>query len=107
AAGGRLSRAFLGGQPISVSNVSAFIRAVARWCCCHSPTQLVQIAAPPRTAEASADLASATALEQYQQLGRVRRPQCRSAAIAGDGRLDALADPRLVSKRLADPQRDH
>ena len=49
----------------------------------------------------------AARFEQYQQLGRVRRPQCRSAAIAGDGRLDALADPRLASKRLADPQRDH
>jgi hypothetical protein len=52
-------------------------------------------------------LGHAAASEQYQQLGRVRRPQCRSAAIAGDGRLDALADPRLASKRLADPQRDH
>jgi hypothetical protein len=44
--------------------------------------------------------------EQYQQPGRVRWPDCRSAAIAGDGRLDALADPRLASKRLADPRRD-
>jgi hypothetical protein len=43
--------------------------------------------------------------EQYQQRGRGRQPQCRSAAIAGDGRLDALADPRLASKRLADPGR--
>jgi len=49
----------------------------------------------------------AVGFEQYQQLACVRRPQCRSAAIAGDGRLDALADPRLASKRLADPQRDH
>jgi len=45
--------------------------------------------------------------EQYQQRGRGRRPQCRSAAIAGGGRLDALADPRLASERLADPRRDH
>jgi hypothetical protein len=52
-------------------------------------------------------LIGADALEQYQQLGRVRRPQCRSAAIAGDGRLDALADPRLASKGLAGPRRDH
>ncbi|HWJ51599.1 MAG TPA: hypothetical protein VNR42_11285, partial [Solirubrobacteraceae bacterium] len=49
----------------------------------------------------------AARFEQYQQRGRGRRPQCRSAAIAGDGRLDALADPRLASKRLADPPRDH
>jgi hypothetical protein len=34
-----------------------------------------------------------------------RLQQCCSAAIAGDGRLDALADPRLASKRLADPRR--
>ena len=57
------------------------------------------------------DIAVVTArcagFEQYQQLGRVRRPQCCSAAIAGDGRLDVLADPRLASKRLADPRRDH
>ena len=52
-------------------------------------------------------LAVAVAPEQYQQRGRGRRPQCCSAAIAGDGRLDALADPRLASKRLADPRRDH
>jgi hypothetical protein len=58
-------------------------------------------------AEVRPDRDGVTASEQYQQLGRVRRPQFRSAAIAGDGRLDALADPRLVSKHLADPQRDH
>jgi hypothetical protein len=50
--------------------------------------------------------------EPYQQLGRVRRPQCRSAAIAGDGRLDALADPRLatgvwrIRREITDPLAD-
>ncbi|MGO9975816.1 MAG: hypothetical protein ACLP01_24040 [Solirubrobacteraceae bacterium] len=36
----------------------------------------------------------------------VCRPDCGSTAISGNGRLDALADPRLASKRLADPPRD-
>ena len=30
-------------------------------------------------------------------------PEFRSAAFAGDGRLDGLAAPRLASNRLADP----
>ena len=61
----------------------------------------------PRKPEGCLDLDDSDAIEQYQQRGRGRRPQCRSAAIAGDGRLDALADPRLAGKRLADPRRDH
>jgi hypothetical protein len=58
----------------------------------------------PVSDKASSRLPAAR-FEQHQQRGRGRRPQCRSAAIAGDGRLDALADPRLASKRLADPGR--
>jgi hypothetical protein len=51
-------------------------------------------------------------LEEYQQLGRVRQPQCRSAAMAGDRGLDALAVSQLASKRprirgeIADPLAD-
>ncbi len=70
---------------------------------CPSLASLLLIAGVPAV---RSDDDRVPAREQSQQAGRVRWPDCRSAAIAGDGRLDALADPRLASKRLADLRRD-